>query len=52
MIIWSSSIADRILGAIIAFVFVFVFVFGFVFVFVFRAAEMAGQVVLADGPAP
>jgi len=45
MIIWSSSIADRILGAIIAFVFVFVFVF------VFRAAEMAGQVVLADGPA-
>ena len=46
MIIWSSSIADRILGAIIAFAFVFVFVF------VFRAAEMAGQVVLADGPAP
>ena len=45
MIIWSYSIADRILGAIIAFVFVFVFVF------VFRAAEMAGQVVLADGPA-
>jgi len=46
MIIWSYSIADRILGAIIAFAFVFVFVF------VFRAAEMAGQVVLADGPAP
>jgi len=45
MIIWSYSIADRILGAIIAFAFVFVFVF------VFRAAEMAGQVVLADGPA-
>ena len=44
MIIWSYSIADRILGAIIA--------FAFVFVFVFRAAEMAGQVVLADGPAP
>ena len=47
MIIWSYIIADRILGAIIAFAFVFVFVF----VFVFRAAEMAGQVVLADGPA-
>jgi len=46
MIIWSYSIADRILGAIIAFAFVFVFVF------VFRAAEMAGQVVLADGLAP
>jgi hypothetical protein len=46
MIIWSYSIADRILGAIIA------FAFAFVFVFVFRAAEMAGQVVLADGPAP
>jgi len=45
MIIWSYSIADRILGAIIA------FAFAFVFVFVFRAAEMAGQVVLADGPA-